>query len=129
VNRFKCKKKFVPECGRTCCIEAMSVHLFCNNKLHVLALLTNIRLHMKVKLFLSALFRGSTGTGTGTPVATLILLFRAGWTLLSCLFTLGEESPGPLNSRMDRPQSHSGRFGEDEHLCSCRDSNPTPCTH
>jgi len=99
VNRFKCKKKFVPECGRTCCIEAMSVHLFCNNKLHVLALLTNIRLHMMVKLFLSALFRGSTGTGTGTPVATLILLFLAGWTLLSCLFTLGEESPGPLDGQ------------------------------
>lgn len=99
MNRFKCKKKFVPECGRTCCIEAMSVHLFCNNKLHVLALLTNIRLHMMVKLFLSALFRGSTGTGTGTPVATLILLFLAGWTLLSCLFTLGEESPGPLDGQ------------------------------
>jgi hypothetical protein len=35
-----------------------------------------------------------------------------------------ERTPGPFNSRMDRPQSHSGRFGEDKTFASAGIQTP-----
>jgi hypothetical protein len=37
---------------------------------------------------------------------------------------LGQGPKNPQDSKVDGPQSQSGRYGEEKHLCPCRKSNP-----